>query len=222
MVGKPCLVVVVENPNQLKLNLKCPYWSYEVRLVCRSCLSQHICTVKCAHNENQQTKPEAQTSKLCSRKTHSIKIFLWRGICENNGKQGKGLSRWLSDAVGLCCPVRSTFVLAHIFCFCSYFCSYFVHIFFSYFLFIFFVFAHILWFWTMEQLTASLFRRNVDKIAFAGTSQSHLLMSSGFTIKWWSTMAWLGLRSAVAINIDTFLFLSPLCDILKLFTRWQE
>ena len=117
MVGKPCLVVVVvENPNQLKLNLKCPYWSYEVRLVCRSCLSQHICTVKCAHNENQQTKPEAQTSKLCSRKTHSIKIFLWRGICEDNGKQGKGLSRWLSDAVGLSCPVRSTFVLVHIFC----------------------------------------------------------------------------------------------------------
>ena len=133
MVGKPCLVVVVENPNQLKLNLKCPYWSYEVRLVCRSCLSQHICTVKCAHNENQQTKPEAQTSKLCSRKTHSIKIFLWRGICEDNGKQGKGLSRWLSDAVGLSCPVRSTFVLVHIFCFCSYFCSYFVHIFCSYF-----------------------------------------------------------------------------------------
>ena len=140
MVGKPCLVVVVENPNQLKLNLKCPYWSYEVRLVCRSCLSQHICTVKCAHNENQQTKPEAQTSKLCSRKTHSIKIFLWRGICENNGKQGKGLSRWLSDAVGLSCPVRSTFVLVHIFCFCSYFCSYFfiffVHSFCSYFLFL--------------------------------------------------------------------------------------
>ena len=140
MVGKPCLVVVVENPNQLKLNLKCPYWSYEVRLVCRSCLSQHICTVKCAHNENQQTKPEAQTSKLCSRKTHSIKIFLWRGICEDNGKQGKGLSRWLSDAVGLSCPVRSTFVLVHIFCFCSYFCSYFfiffVHSFCSYFLFL--------------------------------------------------------------------------------------
>ena len=72
----------------------------------------------------------------------------------------------------------------------------------------------------MEQLAASLF--NVDKTAFAGTSRNHLLMSSGFTTQWWSTMAWLGLRSAVAINIDTFLILSPLCDILKLFSRWRS
>ena len=197
MVGKPCLGVVAENPNQLKLNLKCPYWSYEVRLVCRSCLSQHICTVKCAHNENQQTKPEAQTSKLCSRKTHSIKIFLWRGICEDNGKQGKGLSRWLSDAVGLSCPVRSTFVLVHIFCFCSYFCSYFVHIFCSYFLFL-LIFSYFeQWSNSLQAFSGAMLTRSLLQEPHRATclcllvsqhSDDQLWLDWGWGLLWQSTL----------------------------------
>ena len=125
----------------------------------------------------------------------------------------------------LVCLVRWDLLLFLFIFFSSYFLFLliFLFIFCSYFLFIFCVFAHIFLFWTMEQLAASLFRRNVDKIAFAGTSQSHQLMSSGFTTQWWSTMAWMGLRSAVAINIDWhFIILVSTLRYLKLSPRWRS